>query len=82
MRSREDTGSRTEADASAFERRFASDAADDRPSLSDLPRDLPPHNCWRNGGVECRRCELEEMREEALLAAAPDAYGIGYGPAT
>jgi hypothetical protein len=75
---RVDTGSRTEADAAAFERHFASEPYDDRPSASDFPREIPAHQCWRNGGVECRACELEEQAEEAALLAEDD----GAGPAT
>lgn len=44
---------------------FPSHPDDDRPSRSDFPADIPAHVCWRNGGVECRRCELEEQAEEA-----------------
>lgn len=38
---------------------------EDRPDASDFPVKLPPHVCWRNGGVECRRCDMEEQAEEA-----------------
>lgn len=44
---------------------FPSTSYDDRPSASDFPAKIPAHTCWRNGGVECRRCELEEQAEEA-----------------
>lgn len=40
MTARQDTGSRTEADAAAFERRFGPDY-DDRPTLSDLTEPGP-----------------------------------------
>jgi hypothetical protein len=26
---------------------------------------IPDHQCWRNGGVECHRCDLEQMAAEA-----------------
>lgn len=55
---------------------------EDRPDPSDFPRKMPAHQCWRNGGVECRACELEEQEAEARLAAAPDAYGVGVAGAT
>lgn len=42
---------------------------EDRPSLSDFPRVIPQHQCWRNGGVECRACEIEEQRAEEELDA-------------
>lgn len=35
----QDAGSRTEADAAAYERHYAPDAYDDRPSASELARD-------------------------------------------
>jgi hypothetical protein len=67
---RQDTGSRTEADAAAFERRFGVDySTDDGPDPSDFETVLPAHDCQFNGGVSCRACDAEEMREEALLSA-------------
>ena len=35
----QDTGSRTEVDAGAYERHYAPDSYDDRPSASELARD-------------------------------------------